>query len=260
MTYLYRGDCAEVMSNWDSDSVDLIVTSPPYATQRISTYGGIKEQDYVQWFLPISEQLMRCLAPSGSFILNIKEHVNDGVRSHYVHDLVSALSAEGWRWVDTFIWVKTNPVPGKWPNRFKDGWEHLFHFSLTKDFTMNQEQVLVPSANPGRHDKSTRGREVSSTGAGFGVNKLTSTGRDMVLPSNVLQGPVGGGLRKTHSAVFPEYLPEFFIKLLSNEGDLVLDPFMGSGTTVEVAERLGRVGAGIEVDKAIYKETRRRLK
>lgn len=260
MTYLYHGDCASVMSEWDSESVDLIVTSPPYATQRKNTYDGIEAHKYVEWFSPISEQMNRVLAPTGSLILNIKEHVNEGVRNRYVHDLVEHMVLSNWRWVDEFIWVKTNPVPGRWPNRLKDGWEHLFHFSKSKTFTMNQDQVLQPSINPGTHDKSKRGREVSSTGAGFGVNKFTSTGRDLVLPSNVLSGPVGGGSRKNHSAVFPEYLPEFFIKLFSNEGDLVLDPFMGSGTTVQVAERLNRVGAGIELDKSIYKETRRRLK
>src|SRR3990170_2807823 len=104
-------------------SIDLIVTSPPYADRRENTYGGIKPEKYVDWFLPISEQLFRVLNPTGTFILNIKEKSENGERHTYVIELILELRRQGWFWTEEFIWHKKNCYPGKWPNRFRDAWE-----------------------------------------------------------------------------------------------------------------------------------------
>ena len=77
-TNVFLGDCKEILKSIDSNSVDLIVTSPPYADQRKTTYGGLSPDKYVEWFLPISKELLRVLKPTGTFILNIKEKVVDG--------------------------------------------------------------------------------------------------------------------------------------------------------------------------------------
>ncbi|MDD2480309.1 MAG: DNA methyltransferase, partial [Victivallaceae bacterium] len=87
-TDVYLGDCKKQLQLFSENSVDLIVTSPPYADQRKSTYGGIHPDKYVEWFLPISKQLLRVLKPSGTFVLNIKEKVVDGQRSTYVLELI----------------------------------------------------------------------------------------------------------------------------------------------------------------------------
>jgi site-specific DNA-methyltransferase (adenine-specific) len=87
-TELYLGDSKTQLLNLSDNSVDLIVTSPPYADQRKSTYGGVHPDKYVEWFLPISEQLLRVLKPSGTFVLNIKEKVMEGERSTYVMELI----------------------------------------------------------------------------------------------------------------------------------------------------------------------------
>jgi len=99
-TKIIFGDCREQLIQFPSDHVDLIVTSPPYADQRTNTYGGISHDKYVDWFLPISEQLLRVLKPSGTFILNIKEKVVDGERSTYVMELILEMRKQGWLWTE----------------------------------------------------------------------------------------------------------------------------------------------------------------
>ena len=120
LTDIYLGDSKEKLKILSNNSVDLIVTSPPYADQRKSTYGGIHPDKYVEWFLPISKQLLRVLKPTETFILNIKEKVVEGERSTYVMELILAMRKQGWYWTEEFIWHKKNSYPGKWPNRFQD--------------------------------------------------------------------------------------------------------------------------------------------
>ena len=146
-TDLYLGDSKQELRKLPDNSVDLIVTSPPYADQRKSTYGGIHPDKYVDWFLPISEQLLRVLNPKGTFILNIKEKVVEGERSTYVMELILAMRKQGWLWTEEFIWHKKNSYPGKWPNRFRDSWERLLQFNKTKHFNMYQEEVMVPTGD-----------------------------------------------------------------------------------------------------------------
>ncbi|MDR2910828.1 MAG: site-specific DNA-methyltransferase, partial [Bacteroidales bacterium] len=124
-TNILLGDCKEMLKSIDDNSVDLIVTSPPYADQRKNTYGGISPDKYVEWFLPISKELLRVLKPTGTFILNIKEKVVDGERSTYVMELILEMRKQGWFWTEEFIWHKKNCYPGKWSNRFRDAWERL---------------------------------------------------------------------------------------------------------------------------------------
>ena len=144
ITDLHLGDCREVLNVLPDDSVDLIFTSPPYADQRKQTYGGFHPDDYVEWFLPISKQLLRVLRPTGTFVLNIKEKVVNGERSTYVMELILEMRKQGWFWTEEFIWHKKNCYPGKWPNRFRDSWERLLQFNKSKQFYMNQQAVMVP--------------------------------------------------------------------------------------------------------------------
>lgn len=101
-------DCRKKLKELDDDSIDLIITSPPYADRRSKTYGGIHPDKYVEWFLPISEQLLRILKPSGTFILNIKERVSNGERHTFVLELILEMKKQGWFWTEQFIWHKRN--------------------------------------------------------------------------------------------------------------------------------------------------------
>jgi DNA modification methylase len=105
-TDIHLGDSRERLALLPENSVDLIVTSPPYADQRKNTYGGVCPDEYVDWFLPISAQLLRVLKPTGTFILNIKEKVVEGERSTYVMELILAMRKQGWLWTEEFIWRK----------------------------------------------------------------------------------------------------------------------------------------------------------
>ncbi len=136
-----RGDCLDVLKEFESSSFDLIFTSPPYADSRASTYGGIKPDRYVEWFLPRAEQFLRVLKPTGTFVLNIKEKVVERERHTYVMELILALCKQGWLWTEEFIWHKKNCYPGKWPNRFRDAWERCLQFNKSRHFKMNQETV-----------------------------------------------------------------------------------------------------------------------
>src|SRR3984957_2715319 len=243
-TDVFLGDSKEVLKKIPSNSVDLIVTSPPYADQRKGTYGGIHPDKYVEWFLPISKQLLRVLKPSGTFILNIKEKVVEGERSTYVMELIIAMRKQGWLWTEEFIWHKKNSFPGKWPNRFRDSWERLIQFNKQKQFCMYQEAVMVPIGNwtttrykqPNPLD-SVRRR--STNGSPFACQRDYWRHKSIVYPDNVLYVATESHNRH-HPAAFPVALPTWFIQLFTQEKGIVLDPFVGSGTTAVAAQKLNR--------------------
>jgi len=248
---IHLGDCEEVLKTIVGNSVDLVFTSPPYADQRKQTYGGIHPDKYVEWFLPIAEQLLRVLKPTGTFVLNIKEKAVNGERSTYVLELILAMKKQGWLWTEEFIWHKKNCYPGKWTNRFRDSWERLLQFNKNRHFNMYQEAVMVPMGDwaPGRLrnlSETDKIRDASKVGSGFGKNISNWLQRTHAYPTNVLHLATECGNKK-HSAAFPESLPEWFIKLFTQDGNVVLDPFMGSGTTNIVAQRMNRQSIGIEI-------------
>jgi len=250
------GNCFDVLKKMEANSVDLIVTSPPYADQRKNTYGGIHPDKYIEWFLPITGELLRALKPTGTFILNIKEKIADGERHTYVMELIMGMKKQGWLWTEEFIWHKKNCFPGKWPNRFRDAWERLLQFNKQKNFNMYQEEVMVPMGDWAKtrlknlSDTDMR-RDNSRVGSGFGKNVSKWVGRDMAYPTNVLVMATETS-NKQHSAVFPKELPTWFIKLFTRPGDVILDPFLGSGTTLISALILDRNSIGIEIKKDYY--------
>ena len=255
-TKIVLGDCYEKLKEIGDNSVDLIFTSPPYADQRQSTYGGVSPDKYVEWFLPISKELFRVLKPSGTFVLNIKERVVKGERHTYVLELILEMRKQGWLWTEEYIWHKKNSYPGKWPNRFRDSWERLLQFNKSKHFKMFQESVMVETGDwaktrLNRLSDTDKLRDESKVGSGFGKNISNWVNRDYAYPTNVIHMATECN-NKNHSAVFPEALPSWFIKLFTEEGDLVLDPFLGSGTTCKAAQKLMRNSMGIELQQVYY--------
>ncbi|MEW6054026.1 MAG: site-specific DNA-methyltransferase [Nitrospirota bacterium] len=255
-TKIILGDSREILKEMHENSIDLIVTSPPYADSRNETYGGIKPDHYVEWFLPISKELLRVLKPDGTFILNIKEKVVNGERHTYVIEIILEMRKQGWLWTEEFIWHKKNCYPGKWPNRFRDSWERLLQFNKSRKFNMYQEEVMIPMGEWAKSrlrnlSETDMVRDNSKVGSGFGKKIANWLNKENVYPTNVLHMSTECSNRN-HSAVFPETLPEWFIKLFTKEGDWVLDPFVGSGTTTRVANRLKRNSIGIDISKDYY--------
>ncbi len=250
---IINGDCENVLKGIPDNSVDLIFTSPPYADQRTSTYGGIRPDQYVSWFLPKAKEFHRVLKPEGSFILNIKERVVNGERHTYVIELILELRRHGWYWTEEYMWHKKNSHPGKWSNRFRDNWERLLHFTKQKKFAMYQDEVMVPVGDWAQSrlknlSETDKKRDNSRVGSGFGKKIENWVGRDLVYPSNVLHMATEC-YNQQHSAVFPVALPEWFIRLFTQPGDLILDPFNGSGTTCVAATRLDRNYVGIDTNR-----------
>lgn len=263
ITDIRLGDSQNILRELPDNSVDLIFTSPPYADQRKNTYGGIHPNKYVDWFLPISQELLRVLKPSGTFVLNIKEKVVNGERSTYVMELIIEMRKQGWLWTEEFMWHKKNAFPGKWPNRFRDSWERLLQFNISKKFNMYQEAVMVPMGDWAKNrlknlSATDKKRDNAKNGSGFGKNVSNWVNREMAYPTNVLHLATECNNKK-HSAAFPETLPEWFIKLFTKEEDTVLDPFMGSGTTIFVAQRMNRHSIGIEILPEYYKMVTKKL-
>ncbi len=248
---IFENDCLDVLRWLPPECIDLIVTSPPYADQRKDTYGGIHPDKYVEWFLPIAAELKRVLKKEGSFILNIKERVMNGERHTYVLELILALRKQGWLWTEEYMWHKRNSYPGKWPNRFRDGWERCLHFTKDKHFAMYQDAVRVPMGDWSQSrlrnlSETDRRRDNSRVQSGFGKKIENWVGRELAYPDNVLYLATECG-NQGHSAAFPVELPSWFIRLFTQPGDVVLDPFLGSGTTAVAAIQLDRRCIGVEI-------------
>ncbi len=231
-------------------TVALIVTSPPYANQRADTYGGIDPGEYGRWFLERAAEFANVLAPDGSLVVNIKKHCEAGGRHPDVDRLKLAMRDAGWRLVDRYVWSKSNPVPGAWNERLRDGFEDLYHFALGETrIKFRSARVKVPAAESTvRHlEAGPRLAELDRKEYPSGVGiRHANTYRTLVDPSNVVRLPVVGAAMG-HPAAFPESLLAFFVKLLTDPGDLVLDPFVGSGASLAAAQALGRRAIGIEI-------------
>lgn len=251
---LVCGDCrdfATVEKLLDGHKINVAVTSPPYASQRTydesSGFKPIPPVEYVSWYRDVASNIMENLADNGSYFCNIKEHCDDGQRSLYVKDLTLAHVRQwGWRFVDEFVW-KRGGVPGKWANRFKNQWEPIFHFSNSENIKLIHANVMHESAGAFEYSPDN---PKSKTGffSNKGRNDIAKQG--MALPGNVLEIGTEVNQTENHSAPFPVALPEFFIKAFSDPGDVIYDPFMGSGTTLIAAEKNGRRGFGCEISPA----------
>lgn len=221
-------------------------TSPPYAEQRASTYGGVPADQYVDWWEAIQANVRAHLVEGGSFFVNIKPHTEDGERVLYVFDLVLAMRRRwGWAFTDEFCW-RRHTAPGRWSNRLKNGFEPVYQFTkaghggkFTPERGGYQSAAVMQSAkaNGGARDTSTNGTY-------YNLSEVTKAG--LALPDNVVEAfGVETGLG--HSAMFPVGLPAFFIGIFTDPGDVVIEPFTGSGTTMVAAEDAGRLCYGMEL-------------
>jgi site-specific DNA-methyltransferase (cytosine-N4-specific) len=264
----YAGDSLELMHRLPDGVVKAVVTSPPYALHFKKEYGNVDKKSYVDWFLPFAEEIKRILSHDGSFILNIGGSYNPGrpTRSLYHFKLLIALCEElGFHLAQECFWYNPAklPAPAEWVNvrriRIKDSVEYVWWLSPSPWPAADNRSVLVPySADMERILK--KGYRPKRRPSGHNITAKFNNDHGGSIPANLIERGNNEsnsdyirackkrGL-KIHPARFPAALPEFFIKLVTQEQDLVLDPFAGSNTTGRVAEDLGRFWIAIEKDR-----------
>ena len=257
---ILTGDCFELIKTLDDNSVDLVITSPPYAD--IVNYGkniSIKKpKDYCDWILPLFNEIHRVLKPSGSFILNINDNCSNGLRNPFIYELIYRSQKEtNLKFYDTYIWHKKNGIPNGSKKRFRNNTEFIFHFVKNqKELKFYMDRVLqdpkdsyLSRLNSPTNDDSNIVdgerkrkkivwvRRTSMKVDEDGVKDPDLVQRivpDLVRPDNVFRFPTAGASRDNtirHPAPFNKELPTYFINLLTDEGDTILDVFSGIGTT-----------------------------
>lgn len=276
---LHCGDSLEFMRALPDDSVDLVVTSPPYALHFKKEYGNADQAEYVAWFLPFAAEIKRILKAEGSFVLNIGGAWTPGkpLRSLYHFRLLLALCDEvGFHLAQEFFWYNPAkmPAPAEWVNvrriRVKDSVEYIFWLSKTPNPKANNNNVLQAYSRD-MERLVARGVKQTIRPSGHVIRNSFTSANEGSIPGNLIQcgnnesnsnyirGSKATG-SQIHPARFPAELPRFFIKFLTEPGDLVIDPFAGSNTTGAVAEALGRRWFGIEIQEGYARDSELRFR
>lgn len=270
--HAYVGDSKVLLSTLDEGSVDLVITSPPFALQRKKEYGNKEQYEYVSWLLEYGHLVFKVLKNTGSFVLDLGGAYKKGrpVRSLYNYRILINMCDEcGFNLAEEFFWHNPAklPSPIEWVNkrkiRVKDSVNTVWWFSKSDLPKADVKNVLVPYSDrmkkllkdPDNFYKPTKRPSGHNISKGFG-----SSDNGGAIPPNLLQFPNTDSnsqyLRmckelsaKKHPARFPSKLPEFFIDFLTDKNDLIIDIFAGSNTTGEVAETKGRRWIACDLDR-----------
>lgn len=277
----FLGDSSELMRSLPAESVDLICTSPPFPLLRPKAYGNRTAAEYLEWFHPFAAQFKRVLKDTGSVVIDLGGTWLRGrpVRSLYQYQFVIEMCTPeeegglGFRLAQDLYWYNDAklPTPAAWVTvrrcRLKDAVNTVWWLSKTDEPTAHNSRVLQPYSDSHKrllkkgYNAGSRPSEHFISEGGFSTDNGGAIPPTLLVAANTssndqyLSRCRSAGL-KAHPARFPESLPDFAIKLCTNQGDLVLDPFCGSNTTGSVAERLGRRHIGMELEKE-YLDTSR---
>jgi site-specific DNA-methyltransferase (adenine-specific) len=246
-------DCLQVLRRVPDNTVDLVITSPPYDGQP--KYGNGELYDrlwYERFFLQVARETYRILRDSGSFVLNYRSRRQGAERGTLQYELVFRLRDMGFLFCEDFVWGKPSPPPGRFNRFLKDAVEYCFQFAKTPSWQFFPGNCLAPA----RWDAKDRERRKKLPQNYVRVNEPSGQGRkrvqagpDLVRPSTLLLlEPEFGPNPVRHPARFPLGIPDFFVKLLTEPGQIVIDPFGGTGTTAVAAETLGRHWLVCEID------------
>lgn len=262
----YAADALAILRTIPDRSVSAVITSPPYALHFKKEYGNVDKSDYVRWMIPFAQEIKRILKDDGSFILNIGGSYNAGTptRSLYHFKLLISLCDEvGFYLAQECFWQNPAklPSPAEWVNvrrfRIKDSIEYVWWLSPTAWPYADNRQVLVPYSRD-MERLIARGYKPKKRPSGHNITSKFRNDRGGAIPQNVIvKGNNESNSKyikacadlgvKVHPARFPGALPDFYIRLLTRPGDIVLDPFAGSNTTGRVAENLGRRWISVDI-------------
>lgn len=265
----YCGDCLDLLRTLASGSIDLVITSPPFALRRKKSYGNVSAEGYVEWFWPFALEIARVLKRNGSFVLDIGGSWNKGepTRSLYHFELLLKLCGrEGaFRLAQEFYWYNPAkmPAPAQWVTiervRVKDSINPIWWLARSARPKASNLRVLKPYTKSMEH-LLERGYNDGPRPSGHVVSKKWGRRQNGAIPPNLIMAantrssdPYLDACREhdleVHPARFVRAIPEFFIKFLTNKGDRVLDPFSGSNVVGEVAEDLGRKWISVEIKR-----------
>jgi site-specific DNA-methyltransferase (adenine-specific)/site-specific DNA-methyltransferase (cytosine-N4-specific) len=250
---LVIGDCLDVLKALPSESVDLFITSPPYDGQPKYGNGEKYERDWYEgFFLDVTAEIHRTLKPHGSFVLNYRSKRHGDERGVLQYEMIFWLRRQGFLFCEDFIWGKPSPPPGRFNRFLKDAVEYCFQFAKSSRWQFFPENCLSPArwdAKDRERRKKLAHNYVRANAQSGQGRKRVQAGPDMVRPSTLLHlEPEFSPNPSKHPARFPLELPTFFIKLLTKPGQLVVDPFGGTGTTALAAEMLDRRWLVTEID------------
>jgi len=268
----YVGDALELLQGLPDESIDLVLTSPPFALQRQKEYGNVDQDEYVDWLLSFAIEIKRVLKSSGSFVLDLGGAYRRGrpVRSLYNYRVLIRMCDDlGWNLAEEFFWFNPSklPSPIEWVNkrkiRAKDAVNTIWWFSKTDFPKADITKVLVPYSERMKLllQNSDKYYSPKKRPSGHDISSRFAEDKGGAIPPNLLQIPNTESNSRYlrccqivgingHPARFPEKLPEFFIHFLTDVGDTVLDIFAGSNTTGAVAEALGRRWIAFEIDRS----------
>jgi len=254
MSYeLHHGDCIEVMKTMPAESVDAIVTSPPYAEQRKSTYGGIPEKDYPAWTVAWMAEAWRVLKPNGSVLINIRPHIKSGQISDYVLRTRLSLREAAWNECEELIWHKNGAPMGSLA-RPRRSWESIHWFAKhgkpfcdPKAAGSPSNRVGIAGGRKGPHIRS------NESDLKVGIARVSD-----VVAISTRKNENDSDLNR-HPAPFPVPLAEWCGKLICPPGGTILDPFSGSASTGVAAIRNGWDYIGIDAVAEYVDMSRKRL-
>lgn len=260
---IYNLSCLDGLKQLDNESVQLCFTSPPYSSmKKYDVFEGIAPDKYNDWFIPIVKELDRVIKQTGSFILNINDKVESKFRNPFVFELVTRICKEtNFKLFERLFWNKGKYLPH--PKRFGDKVEYLFWFAKSENFYFNIEEMRVP------YDEKSKKRMLKPIKKRFNrteENQNTVEYKDWkenpngALPSTLITiGSESHRVSDKHFACFPLKLASYFIKGASQEGDLVLDPFVGTGTAAVSARDLKRNYLGFDISPEYVSISNNRL-
>jgi len=258
---ILEGDCMELIKQQPDNSIDLVVTSPPYTD--IINYGkevSIKKpEEYVDWLLPLFTEIYRVLKPTGSFILNINDNCKNGLRNTFVYELIYRSGKETpLKLYDTYIWHKRNGIPNGSKRRVRNTTEFIFHFCKDQKQLKFYMDRILRQPKESYSNRLKHPETISNQGKVVNGKRVDQTGHmkpkevTKVRPDNVVRFRTAGTQRDNtikHPAPFNTELPAYYINFLTDEGDTVLDPFSGIGTTGIPCIKTNRQYVGYELNK-----------